>query len=312
MSRKPWGPEEIPRLEALVGAGLSRNEIARRMGRTPGSIAGKVAELGGSKKLKTGVLRDSPYPRYDRPLVWEGDALVLPDPEFPFHHARWINQCVELAAAWGITHLNIAGDMLHLNSLAAFEPPWSEEDLAEYASSNFALEIRVARKQIKELVDAFDSVDLIMGNHEGRMLRALESVFSPEMLLRLLSIDTGKIRTAPYYYSTIISNGEPFLIEHPKNTSKYSPGYLADKYQSHVLMAHSHKVGMAPSKSGRWYGWHIGCCVDENRLAYAAQRHNAGDPHKLGAAIIRNGVAYVLYDGWVDWDFLKSLGSKSP
>ena len=34
-----------------------------------------------------GIIRESPYPRYDEPLVMEGDAIVFPDIEMPFHHA---------------------------------------------------------------------------------------------------------------------------------------------------------------------------------------------------------------------------------
>ena len=51
-------------------------------------------------------------------------------------------------------------------------------------------------------------------------------------------------------------------------------------------------------------GWQIGCCVDERRLSYAAQRHNTGDAHALGAAIIRGGYVTVLTEHWTDWERL--------
>src|SRR3972149_3789961 len=35
----------------------------------------------------------SPYPKYDAPLVMEGDCLGLPAPEFPFHHPPSPKQC---------------------------------------------------------------------------------------------------------------------------------------------------------------------------------------------------------------------------
>jgi len=52
-------------------------------------------------------------------------------------------------------------------------------------------------------------------------------------------------------------------------------------------------------------GWQIGCCVDERRLSYAAQRHNTQDAHALGAAIIRDGYVTVLTEHWTDWERLQ-------
>jgi hypothetical protein len=46
MVAKPWSPEEDGRLRELVTAGISQAEIARRLGRSPGSVAGRKARLG--------------------------------------------------------------------------------------------------------------------------------------------------------------------------------------------------------------------------------------------------------------------------
>jgi len=303
MARKPWTKVEIAKVKQLHGEGKNPAEIARVLpGRNRDQVAGQITRLRHDGKVEWKPVPKSPYPSYDKPLVWEGDALILPDPEFPFHHDEWINKIVGLARAWGITHLVVAGDMVHLESLSSWEPSWTEDNQEELEAANLPREIRHAAAGIEALLSNFQTIDLILGNHEGRFLRALDNVLSPGLLLKFLGI--SKIRSAPYYFMTVVSNGEPFQIEHPKTTARGAPGVLADRFQAHILMAHSHKIGMTPSRSGEWQGWHIGCCVDERKLAYAAQRHSAGDPHKLGAAIVRNGYVYPLFEGWTDWEWM--------
>lgn len=302
MNSAPWKPAEIVGLKEAGDECKTLKDWDRAAkkfpGRTPTALRIKYAAI-------KNAVPASAYPSYSSPLEFEGDALILPDTEFPFHHAGWINRCVSLALSWGISHLVIAGDAVHMDSLSAWEPSWAADDDVDGEVANLPKEMKSARDAIEPLLGAFDTVDLILGNHEGRFLRALDSVLTPGMLMRFLGIN--KVRSAPYYHMRVVSAGVPYLVEHPRTTARGAPGVLADKYQAHVLMAHSHKVGMTPSRSGRWQGWHIGCCVDEDKLAYASQRHNAGDPHKLGAAIVRNGYLYPLFDGWTDFEWLTGI-----
>ena len=298
----PWTETELEALRSM-GPGAKTLQHWKSLEKVFHKRSGNALRIKYGELVKAKPIPQSVYPSYDSPLEWEGDALILPDPEFPFHNADWVNRCVSLAQAWGITHLVIAGDMVHMDSLSGWEPSWAADDAMDNEVANLPKELEQARRAIVPLIEAFSGVDLILGNHEGRMLRALDSVLSPGMLLRFLGVD--RIRSAPYYHMTVLSNGVPYLIEHPRTTAIGAPGVLADKYQKHVLMAHSHKVGMTTSRSGEWQGWHIGCCVDEAKLAYASQRHNGGHPHKLGAAIVRQGALYTLFDGWTDFEWLK-------
>ena len=301
MNNRQWEGDELLKLRELGGNCKTpedwRNLTQYLPGRSGNALRQKYGEL-----IKSPAIPQSSYPSYNSPLEWEGDALVLPDPEFPFHNADWVNKCVALAQAWSIGHLVIAGDMVHMDSLSGWEPSWADDDDTEGEVANLPKELEQARRAIVPLLEAFSSVDLILGNHEGRMLRALDSVLTPGMLLRFIGVE--RIRSAPYYHMTVLSNAVPYLIEHPRTTALGAPGVLADKFQKHVLMAHSHKVGMTTSRSGEWQGWHIGCCVDEAKLAYASQRHNGGHPHKLGAAIVREGALYPLFDGWTDFEWM--------
>jgi uncharacterized membrane protein AbrB (regulator of aidB expression) len=144
-----------------------------------------------------------------------------------------------------------------------------------------------------------------LGNHEGRLLRALQTALNPEELTTLLK--TGEHwRIAPFYYSYLISGGVKWLIEHPKSAAASTPAVLAAKFSCNVLMGHSHHFSITMDVSGAYYAAEIGCTVDEERLPYAAQRHTRAAAHSLGAAIIRNGYPWIL-NKFTDWSSLISM-----
>jgi hypothetical protein len=306
--------------------------------RSPEAIRIRIGVL--IQKMDEHYLTTSPYPTYDTPLVMEGDALILPDIEMPFHHAEFLNTVLDLAQAWGIRQCIMAGDLLHFDSLSGWEPNWTNEDKgglsaeAEKALVDFAMgmsskkqgelmelignigikdeqngvstELNVARKELQTIDKLFDRVDFVIGNHEGRLLRALQTTLNPSELLRLLDIKNPKWRIAPFYYSKLETERGTYRIEHPKNSGKFSASRLASKYLAHILMAHSHQLNFTYDPSGTFYAIEMGCGVDETRLAYVGQRSNASPTHMLGAVIVRKGIPWLLHNG-VDWDALKSV-----
>jgi hypothetical protein len=281
----------------------------------------------------------SQYPQYTHPLEMEGDALVLPDVEAPFHNADFLNRCIELAVTWGITQCVLAGDAVHFNSLSKWEPAWSstpkpagldeatERRLMDYVmslpadkqqagmelivsigkpESHDCEEIAIAKQVLHTLGREFGRVDYILGNHEGRFLAALQTPVNVKDFGDFLDIKCPKWKISPAYFSVLVSGGVRFQIEHPKGASDGYAVKLANKYECNVLMAHSHWWDMRRSDSGRWWAIHMGCCVDETRLPYASQRHVANHAHALGAVIVRDGFPYLLGID-TQWERMKGM-----
>jgi hypothetical protein len=286
-------------------------------------------------------LQVSPYPRYDEPLRNEGNALIIPDPEFPFHNAEFINRILDLAQAWKIELCIIGGDLLHLDSLSSWEPNWevpnghggldekqeaafvdfakglgSRQQEAAFAlleqiggkeesgGPNVSEELSVSRKAVKALSECFKKVDVILGNHDGRLLRQLHSPLFPTEITRL--IDMQDWRIAPFYFGHLISNGEEFIIEHPKSATLMTAEKLASKYQCHTIVCHSHMLQFTWDISGKYYAITTGCCADESRLAYCAQRHTNNKAHHSGATIVRDGIPYLLHDR-TPWSMMEKM-----
>ncbi len=280
---------------------------------------------------------ESRYVRYDEPPTLEGDALILPDVEVPFHHAEFLNRVIDLADAWGIRQVICAGDLMHMDSISGWEPNWnsgasklSESDEARLLAlantlpaakraelmevilgagsdgKDFSDEMGQARSVLKALDACFDKFVWIMGNHEGRLLRAINSPVNPSELLNLMKLEQGKWEIAPYYYGLLKSGGETFRITHPKSAADNAARALAVQYHQHILMGHSHKMMFDWDPSGKYAAVQMGHAVDEMRLAYCAQRDAGRNAHKLGAVIVRDGYVWLLNEH-VDWARLRNL-----
>jgi hypothetical protein len=288
----------------------------------------------------TARVPESPYPRYDDPPEIEGDALIIPDAEIPFHHAEFLNRVLDLADKWGIKKAIWAGDAVHFDSLSGWEPNWTvkgnsgltetdEKRLLDIAMSlpknhqqkmieaitdiggfveerGFSGEMLYARKTLAAVNECFDDITWLLGNHESRLMRTINSPLEPNELLNLMNLENGRWQIAPYYYCWLNSDGIRYRICHPKSAGKGAAEQLASKFLTNILMGHSHLLRHDWDKSGQFYAIQMGHCVDEKLLAYASQRDTVRDSHKLGAVIIREGYPYLLHEH-INWKRMEQM-----
>ena len=311
---------------------------------TAGSVEHKRRQLGIAKTggLNTHIVSESPFVKYDNPPVVEADRVVIiGDTQFPFHHAEFVNQVLDLCKAWNVRYCVLAGDVIECSSLSHFDPNWEGgnnngipdevmDDLIELKSlgksvsakldalidkhgrrelasaGSVAEEWGYAKNDLRRLVNQFDDIVWEIGNHEGRVLRQMQSPFLPEDLKRMFLGDEPKVRIAPYYFTLIKSGGIDWRVTHPKSSAKGDAKWYASKYLVNVLMAHNHHLVMQRDRSGKYWAIEIGACVDESRLPYVSQRDTKGDSHILGAAIIRDGKCWLLHEE-SPWELLRKL-----
>ena len=334
---KPFTDKDRAQLVNMRTHGFTWYEIGREMNRHPETVRTHYRMM---ENKPGGPVAPSPYPVYDEPLEMEGDALIMSDTEFPFHHAEFINKCLDIADIWGIKQLILAGDGLHFDSLSRWEPAWTaqKEGITETVEgllmdfgktlparhrdklmmligeignetgggNNVAKEVEIAREALKRLGEQFERVDYVLGNHDGRFLSALKSPLFADDLLRYIGVDNPKWRIAPYYFSYLHSGDQRWRIEHPKSAAKLTAAKLASKYLCNVVMGHSHYFEVRRDASGHFWAIHTGHCVDERRLPYAAQRSTNADAHSIAATIIRDGYPYLLTEH-CQWDRLKRM-----
>ena len=355
-----WG-KFVPGLNTTSEEFLRKNahlpaaEIALLFGRhgiypTYNSIQNKRKSLGlGNVRA---IIKESPYVRYDSPWEVEGDQLYISDVEFPYHNAAFLNRVLDLAYAWKIREINIAGDMLLLDSLSPFGRNWKathqkerkenalsltqleelqklqekmkdkkdSEAIKDYLNSveidwkesdgDVSEEWEQAGKCLRSMKDVFIHARCVVGNHEGRLLQVLQSPLSPQALLDVLRVnEDGKpwMEISPYYYMLHRHERGMLRISHPKNFGAPAgpAAVMADKYQMDFAMGHGHRWGMIQSRSGKYVGIEMGCCVDPLRPAYHAQRDSTAWEWTPGAMIVRGGYYYLLHNTQTNWEKLK-------
>lgn len=162
-------------------------------------------------------------------------------------------------------------------------------------------ELRSVRHTASEIGSAFETVYLVLGNHEYRKIRITERGEPVSELLRFLHAGTNW-KAAPYYYCVLeTDNPVPYRIEHPGAAGEKTAIDLAIQYHTHIVMAHSHRWAVQRDPSGDYWAIQSGHCVDEKRLSYVQIRSKKRNAHALGAVIVRGGYPYVLCEStqWV-------------
>jgi len=286
--------------DVLTGARgqLVRHDVVRLKRRGEGWV-----------KTATGVPRifqESGYVRYDKPPVVESDnVLVLADVEAPFHDAEWCSDVVALAKCWGIGDVILAGDFLHFASLSGFTKQLlagrDGYEFAEDAEVEVSDEVEAAARFSDVLLDNFQRIVFILGNHEKRLSKRLAVSVRVQLLRQLLGYRREeRFEVYPYYFALVKASTGTWRITHPGNASVIPVRVacrLADKYRMHVVAGHGHDFGEATSVSG-YYAAATGCCVDPERLAYSALRDNVQPVMQRGAWILRDGYPVLLHPSY--------------
>ena len=329
-----WTKKETSKLIQMHEGGASIREMVDALGKTYQSLDSKMRRLKKTGEIKGSVLPPSTFPKWDKPLSSEGDALILTDVEAPFQDSEFINRVLDLADAWGIQDIHFAGDLLHYDSLSKWGSEWTEdkEDLVDVVTEIMQevsprmrdqIRARLAEKGLLnddslsgELAEAravfrsfgsFKNKWVALGNHDDRYLRALDKALKPKELLVQLDRHNDKSwQIAPYYYSFIDTVQGRFRATHPRGAAKNTAEALAVQYHQHVIMGHSHRWSVNRDPSGDFWAIQQGHCVDETRLAYVMQRDAKRDAHVLGATIIRDGFPFVLCPE-TPWDIMRRM-----
>ena len=273
-----------------------------------------------SERLAGISIPESRYHVWTDHIKLTGDFLILGDMHIPYHDGPFIEGAIKTAMELGITRCIIGGDALEFDAvshwpgdfsaetetisdeledkllLAAGDNPQVRAAIADILSSasrpeNMGAELKESRRVLKAIDAAFDEIIYIMGNHEQRIIKALEKVIGTSDLAAMLEINW---KISPYYFCEFTSGGLPWRVTHPKNSGKGSSKKLSPKYDANIIMLHGHNFSVQSSPNGRYIAIEPGACVSLARLDYEMQRDTSGDMHTAGAVIVKDGKARLI------------------
>lgn len=201
----------------------------------------------------------------DQPIRHTGAIAISADWHIPLVDWNFANKFLEHCDDAGIRTLAIAGDFFNHDALSAFD--YKQE------SADLQTELREAKHIMRELVEQFDKIIFIWGNHDARFHKALQYKISFTAAMRLCFGDLGEEALSKIQFSNLdhfYVNDDTYVC-HPKNYSSQplsNARKLAAKVQANVITAHSHHAAMGFDVSGRHVCVEAGGLFDATRTAY--------------------------------------------
>lgn len=217
------------------------------------------------------------------------DVAVINDVHIPFTDWEFADRALQVFQRQDLDTLIIAGDLIDFESQSKWSrlvPPLTLEQ-----------ELRYAREFLTKLLDIFETVYYFRGNHEDRLLKALDGGISFGQFTELLTSDQyrGKLIVSPYPRIFVTSGDERWVIVHQRNTSVYKSRVaeqLSWKHQMNVLVTHQHTN--APPQLDRYANniiMSVGGLHDPQKTAYSALQETTGWVPEKGFATIIEGRA---------------------
>jgi len=288
-----WSPSESLLLRTLTQQGKNDAEIAtefRQAGiaRTYKSIQRKRQREGWHAIIAANPLC---APRFDRPLRVEADrSLLLFDPHAPFHDADWCNRVIDLALSYGVDTVAIGGDLVDFTAFSK----WGRQERVEAED-----EIASATQFVGVLCSTFRRLIYSGGNHENRLPRSTNNLLALRNAMQMFT-NGSKTEVTDYHWFELVSAGERYYVEHPKNASMHAtivPKKLASKYLCHIVAGHGHLWGMTRDPSDNFWCIDAGVCCDPQRLAYTHKVHSTRPQEQQGAVLILDGMPLLVGPG---------------
>ena len=245
------------------------------------------------------VLEEDGFPTlYNKQICLpKGDYLVTCDYHCPYHSVEWCNRSLAVADKLGIKTLIIAGDL--------FEMSFAKKWLYYEDEKHHGLDAEIDEAQkIKKMLEYFDKVYLIRGNHEDRVRRMTEARIQAGHIIKLF---TTEIYAKKFIYSPYDSLfiGDNWMVVHPQSYSQISGSTavrLAEKYHRHILNSHGHFSALRYDRSGKHMGIDTGAMVDPLKVGYISLSTSTHPFWNSGFCVVREDGLF-LFNKSSDWTY---------
>lgn len=234
----------------------------------------------------------------DVPLEHTGNLAVTADWHIPLYDQEYVNTFLAEAKERRHSHLVIAGDFFNFDSLSSYDP---KQD-----SAGLEVELAEAKKVMGALLDQFDRVYYIWGNHDARLHRTLGFKIQFKEAMRLVFGDLGKTMLDKIAFTNLdhmwvrVPDGTDWYICHPANYTRLALSTaktLASKKNANVITAHSHHCAVGYGVDGEKVVAEIGGLFDRHKTSYL-QRSTTFPTWAQGYAFIEDGRLVVKSPGW--------------
>jgi len=235
-------------------------------------------------------------------LSSQGGVMIQSDHHCPFISLEWHERGIKYAKKFDIKKLVIGGDFLDFDRLSW----WLRQVNAVDIAVSLEEELKFAEMIMGDLLNCFEEIYIVGGNHWRRLLNHITYSISNERLLRLIGIfDTDKIRFS-HMYDWLLIDGK-VRVTHPKHTRKLDGTLARDlalKYPDQwLVVAHRHRAMSGFTPDGRPM-IEIGWMGDVNRMRYYQHIDTSYYNWVNGFAVYKDGILQNLFEYNFDWKSL--------
>lgn len=187
----------------------------------------------------------------------------------------------------GQRKLAIIGDFLNLTVLSRY-PNYYPPELLN-------IELEAAAAALDYLLDTFDEIDYLMGNHEARFYKALNGFLLGKQFGRLITkgIERGRLRVSKATQGVVVAGGRGWRVTHQRNYSRNKgivANRLAQKHQTDAMTFHEHHAAVLRDEFNRYTLINCPSMVDYEKLAYVMQFDST-------SPVMCNGFGFIDEDG---------------
>lgn len=275
---------------------LSNYKIAARYGVHESTIRRGLASMNVQRHFVNTDLVQRMKLELDRPIVLDpnADYAITADWHIPLYDPVYANAFIEEARDLGITQLIIAGDFFNFDALSVYEPKQVE--------AGVELELAEAQMVMRVLLETFEGIHFLWGNHDARLHKALGYTLQFREAMKLVFGDLGAEALQRITFSNLdhLWIGDSWYICHPGNytrTPLSTARTLATKYNASVITAHSHHCAVGYAIDGERVVAEIGGLFDRHKTAYL-QRSTTFPTWAQGYCFLIGGRLIVRSPGW--------------
>lgn len=278
--------------------GLSNYKIANKLGVHESTIRRGLRMMGVKRHLlpEDPTIVDRLDLQLDVPMILDPaeSYAITADWHIPLYDPNYANEFILDARERNIRKLIVAGDFFNFDALSAYEPKQDGAGLQN--------ELDEAEMVMRTLLESFDDIYYLWGNHDARLHRALGFTIQFREAMKLVFGSLGVEALKKLHFTNLdhLWIGSQWYICHPGNYTRVplsTARTLATKYNASVITAHSHHCAVGYGIDGHKVVAEIGGLFDRHRTAYL-QRSTTFPTWAQGYAFLENNVLVVRSPGW--------------
>lgn len=293
MSKKDIDWREAARLAA---SGHSNYKIADKFSVNESTIRRGLSSMGVKRFLVDPDITERMDILVDKPIVLPlaEQYAITADWHIPLYDPAYVNTFIKDARERGVRKLVIAGDFFNFDALSAYEPKQKGAGLED--------ELSEAELVMRILLETFDDIYFLWGNHDARLHKALGFSIQFREAMKMVFGELGSEALERITFTNLdhIWIGSEWYICHPGSYTRIplsTARALATKYEASVITAHSHHCAVGYAINGTSVVAEIGGLFDRHKTAYL-QRSTTFPTWVQGYAFLEAGRLIVRSPGW--------------